>query len=80
MSDVKIRKLVLAALFTALCTIMTLVIQVPSLCKAMSTWVTAPCCSPLGSWVLSTAESPQASALCWPTCCRDMPITPRAHS
>ena len=30
MSDTKIRKLVLAALFAALCTIMTLVIQVPS--------------------------------------------------
>lgn len=29
MSDVKIRKLVLAALFTALCTIMTLVIPGP---------------------------------------------------
>ena len=30
MSHVKIRKLVLAALFAALCTVMTLVIQIPS--------------------------------------------------
>ena len=30
MSDMKIRRLVLAALFAALCTVMTLVIQVPS--------------------------------------------------
>ena len=29
MSHVKIRKLVLAALFAALCTVMTLVIQIP---------------------------------------------------
>ena len=30
MSDTKIRKLVMAALFAALCTVMTMVIQVPS--------------------------------------------------
>ena len=30
MTDMKLRKLVLAALFAALCTVMTMVIQVPS--------------------------------------------------
>ena len=30
MTDQKLKKLVLAALFTALCTVMTMVIQVPS--------------------------------------------------
>ncbi len=50
MSDVKIRKLVLAALFAALCTIMTLVIQVPS---PMQGYVNlGDCAVLLSAWVL----------------------------
>ena len=50
MSDVKIRKLVLAALFTALCTIMTLVIQVPS---PMQGYVNlGDCAVLLSAWIL----------------------------
>ena len=50
MSDTKIRKLVLAALFAALCTIMTLVIQVPS---PMQGYVNlGDCAVLLSAWVL----------------------------
>lgn len=50
MSDQKIRKLVLAALFAALCTIMTLVIQVPS---PMQGYVNlGDCAVLLSAWVL----------------------------
>lgn len=50
MSDTKIRKLVLAALFAALCTVMTLVIQVPS---PMQGYVNlGDCAVLLAAWVL----------------------------
>ena len=50
MSDTKIRKLVLAALFAALCTIMTLVIQVPS---PMQGYVNlGDCIVLLSGWIL----------------------------
>ncbi len=53
MSDQKIRKLVLAALFAALCTVMTLVIQIPTAMQGylnlgdcavlLAAWVLGPC-------------------------------------
>ena len=50
MSHVKIRKLVLAALFAALCTVMTLVIQIPS---PMQGYVNlGDCAVLLSAWVL----------------------------
>ncbi len=50
MSDSKIRKLVLAALFAALCTVMTMVIQVPS---PMQGYVNlGDCAVLLSAWVL----------------------------
>lgn len=50
MTDTKIRKMVLAALFAALCTIMTLVIQVPS---PMQGYVNlGDCAVLLAAWVL----------------------------
>ena len=50
MSDFKIRRLVLAALFAALCTVMTLVIQVPS---PMQGYVNlGDCAVLLSAWVL----------------------------
>ncbi len=51
MTDMKLRKLVLAALFAALCTVMTMVVQVPRhaglrqprrLRRAVSAWVLGP--------------------------------------
>ena len=75
MSDTKIRKLVLAALFAALCTIMTLVIQVPS---PMQGYVNLGDCAVLMSaWVLGPlyggAAAGIGAALPWPTCCPAMP-------
>ena len=50
MSDTKIRKLVMAALFAALCTVMTMVIQVPS---PMQGYVNlGDCAVLLSAWVL----------------------------
>lgn len=50
MSDRKLRKLVLAALFAALCTVMTLVIQIPS---AMQGYLNlGDCAVLLAAWVL----------------------------
>lgn len=50
MNDLKLRKLVLAALFAALCTVMTLVIQVPS---PMQGYVNlGDCAVLLAAWVL----------------------------
>ncbi len=50
MSDAKIRKLVMAALFAALCTVMTMVIQVPS---PMQGYVNlGDCAVLLSAWVL----------------------------
>ncbi len=50
MSDTKIRKLVMAALFAALCTVMTMVIQVPS---PMQGYVNlGDCAALLSAWVL----------------------------
>ena len=50
MSDTKIRKLVMAALFAALCTVMTMVIQVPS---PMQGYVNLGACAVLlSAWVL----------------------------
>ena len=50
MSDFKIRRLVLAALFAALCTVMTLVIQVPS---PMQGYVNlGDCAVLLSAWIL----------------------------
>ena len=50
MTDMKLRKLVLAALFAALCTVMTMVIQVPS---PMQGYVNlGDCAVLLSAWVL----------------------------
>ena len=50
MTDAKIKKLVLSALFAALCTVMTLVIQVPS---PMQGYVNlGDCAVLLAAWVL----------------------------
>ena len=50
MSDVKIRRLVLAALFAALCTVMTMVVQIPS---PMQGYVNlGDCAVLLSAWVL----------------------------
>ncbi|RKI69381.1 ECF transporter S component [bacterium 1xD42-67] len=50
MSDAKIRKLVMAALFAALCTVMTMVIQVPS---PMQGYVNlGDCAVLLSAWIL----------------------------
>lgn len=50
MSDTKIRKLVMAALFAALCTVMTMVIQVPS---PMQGYVNlGDCAVLLSAWIL----------------------------
>lgn len=50
MNDRKVRRLVLAALFAALCTVMTLVIQIPS---AMQGYLNlGDCAVLLASWVL----------------------------
>ena len=50
MSDLKLRRLVLAALFAALCTVMTLVIQIPS---PMQGYVNlGDCAVLLSAWVL----------------------------
>lgn len=55
MTDSKIRKLVLAALMAALCTIMTMVIQVPSPMQGYVNLATAPCSCPPGCWAPCTA-------------------------
>ena len=50
MSDVKIRRLVLAALFAALCTVMTMVVQIPS---PMQGYVNlGDCIVLLSGWIL----------------------------
>ena len=50
MTDMKLRKLVLAALFAALCTVMTMVVQVPS---PMQGYVNlGDCAVLLSAWVL----------------------------
>ena len=70
MTDKKLHRLVLAALFTALTTVMTMVIQVPS---PMQGYVNLGDCGVLlSAWVLGPA------APCWPTCSPAMPTTPRA--
>ena len=78
MTDKKLHRLVLAALFTALTTVMTMVIQVPS---PMQGYVNLGDCGvllPPGSWAPRGAERRQGSAPCWPTCSPAMPTTPRA--
>ena len=52
MTDMKLRKLVLAALFAALCTVMTMVIQVPS---PMQGYVNLGDCAVLGPWYAGAA-------------------------
>ena len=76
MTDSKIRKLVLSALMAALCTVMTMVIQVPS---PMQGYVNLGDCAVLiSAWMLGPL--PPASALPWPTCCPAMPTMSPAHS
>lgn len=78
MTDKKLHRLVLAALFTALTTVMTMVIQVPS---PMQGYVNLGDCGVLlSAWVLAPrgAERRRGSAPCWPTCSPATPTTPRA--
>jgi len=61
MNDEKIRKLVLAALFAALCTVMTMVIQVPS---PMQGYVNlGDCAVLLSAWVLGPLYGGAAAGL-----------------
>ena len=61
MSDLKTRKLVQAALFAALCTVMTLVIQVPS---PMQGYVNlGDCAVLLSAWVLGPAYGGAAAGI-----------------
>lgn len=75
MTDMKLRKLVLAALFAALCTVMTMVIQVPS---PMQGYVNlGDCAVLLSAWVLGPWYGGAAAGLgsMLATCCaiRTMP-------
>ena len=61
MTDMKLRKLVLAALFAALCTVMTMVIQVPS---PMQGYVNlGDCAVLLSAWVLGPWYGSAAAGL-----------------
>lgn len=61
MSDARIRKMVLAALFAALCTIMTMVIQVPS---PMQGYVNlGDCAVLLSAWVLGPVYGAAAAGI-----------------
>ena len=75
MTDSKIRKLVLAALMAALCTIMTMVIQVPS---PMQGYVNlGDCFVLLSGWLLGPWYG-FAAARCWQTFSSAMRTTLRA--
>lgn len=69
MTDMKLRKLVLAALFAALCTVMTMVIQVPSPMQGyvnLGDWRRAAL--GVGAGAVVRAARRRASARCSPTC------------
>ena len=71
MSDVKIRRLVLAALFAALCTVMTMVVQIPS---PMQGYVNlGDCAVLLSAWVLGPVYGGAAAGS------PAMPTTPPAR-
>ena len=82
MSDQKLKKLVMAALFAALTTVMTMVIRIPSPMSGyvnlgdcavlLSAWIlgpgTARSSCPPGFWVPDWAARRPGSAPCWPIC------------
>ena len=68
MTDQKLRKLVLAALFAALTTVMTMVIRIPSPMSGYVNLGTARSSCPPGFWAPDWAARRPGSAPCWPIC------------